>query len=245
VIRAAPTRECEGRIVRGYTKRHAFPHDRRLKRKMRATAFDREPHQRRSVRLPNYDYSQAGAYFVTVCAHNRRCLFGRLAGEHVMLSRIGGILAEEWKRSSDIRQEIRLDEWVVMPNHLHGIVIIRDCGDGVAADVGAHGRAPLEREARSLSSFIAGFKAATTKRMNDMRETPGARLWQRNYYERVIRSQDELRKFRKYILDNPTQWALDRENPDRDTGAVQAGRRVTQRDAHMEDVEGILYRPQR
>ena len=100
-----------------------------------------------------------------------------------------------------------------MPNHIHGIMVIRD-QSGV---VGAHGRAPLpqtpHRQPRSLGSFVAGFKSAATKRINVIRGTPGQSVWQRNYYERVIRTDAELNHIRQYIADNPAYWDEDPENP--------------------------------
>ncbi|MCR4438784.1 MAG: transposase [bacterium] len=186
---------------------------------------NRRIHHRRSIRLPGYDYAQAGAYFVTMCTHDRACLFGRVVDGEMRLNALGEIVREEWLRSAQIRREIRLDpdEFVVMPNHIHGIVWILD-------DVGAHRRAPLHRASlhgaplrnglwrppRSLASFVAGFKSATTRRINAWRGTPGAAVWQRNYWEHVIRDDASLRRICAYIQTNPLRWHLDRENPQRE-----------------------------
>ncbi len=168
---------------------------------------------RRSLRLKGYDYSQAGAYFITIVSQDRACLFGEVVNGEMRLNEFGEFVRDEWFQSAQIRQEIQLnpDEFVVMPNHIHGVVWI--VGDG--ASVGAHGRAPLpmQRMPRSLASFIAGFKSAVTKRINERRGTPGLPVWQRNYYEHIVRDDDELRRIREYITNNPLQWALDRENP--------------------------------
>jgi REP element-mobilizing transposase RayT len=95
-------------------------------------------HHRRSIRLEGYDYSQPGAYFVTICTKDRCCLFGDVINGECKLDQFGRIVEEEWKRSTVIRREIELDDWVVIPNHMHGIVyIVYD------ETVGAHGRAPL------------------------------------------------------------------------------------------------------
>ena len=161
---------------------------------------------RRSRRLEGYDYSQAGAYFVTLCAHDRECLFGDLHGSGIRLGEFGKIVAEEWTRCSEIRHEVELDEWVVMPNHLHGIVVITAPGE-------AHGRAPLHPRTGSLSSLVAGFKAATTKRINVLRGTPGRPVWQRNYYDHIIRNEASLDAIRRYIVENPLRWSEDEENP--------------------------------
>jgi len=176
--------------------------------------YDPERHRRRSIRLKDWDYAQPGAYFVTIVAYGRELLFGQVVGDEIRLSAFGEIVRDEWLASADIRREIRLDEFVVMPNHLHGIVWI------VADDdiVGATGRSPLPPRGptpRSLGAFIAGYKSAVTKRINEMRGTPGNPVWQRNYYEHIIRNERELDTIRHYIRDNPARWAEDPENPSR------------------------------
>src|SRR5438093_2097370 len=187
-------------------------------------------HHRRSIRLQGYDYSQPGMYFVTVCTEGLELLFGEVEKGEMVVNEYGRVVWEEWHRSAEIRREVRLDEFMVMPNHLHGIMVIT-CAEAhrvgatghheiIAIEVGAHGRAPLQhrqlhRQPRSLGSFVAGFKSATTKRINELRGTPGVPLWQRNYHEHVIRSEDELHRIREYIQTNPLRWELDRENPAR------------------------------
>ena len=172
--------------------------------------YDPAKHHRRSIRLPAYDYAGPGTYFVTIVTYHRKCAFGEIAAGQMRVTEIGAMVREEWLRSAEIRLEIALDEYVIMPNHVHGIVIIRD--------VGAHGHAPLpmrtrQRPARSLGSFVAGYKAAATRRINVIRGTPGHPVWQRNYYERVIRGDAELNRIRQYIADNPASWEEDIENP--------------------------------
>jgi len=172
--------------------------------------YDPPRHHRRSIRLPAYDYARAAAYFVTLVAHTRESLFGQVIDSEMRLSVLGLVVAEEWRRTRDIRGEIQLDAFVAMPNHIHAIVIIAD----QTVNVGAHGRAPLRRPPRSLGSFIAGFKSAVTKRINEIRGTAGLPVWHRNYYEHVIRNEEELDRIRQYIAGNPTCWDHDRENPD-------------------------------
>lgn len=174
---------------------------------------------RRGLRLRGYDYTQAGAYFVTLCTQGRQCLFGHVIGGDMRLNALGAIVAEEWRKTAEIRQEVMLDAFVVMPNHVHAVVLIVGAY-GVAGahggpPVGAHGRAPLHlyRPPRSLGALIAGLKSATTRRINEHRGTPSARVWQRNYYEHVIRGQEDLHRIRGYIADNPGAWSIDRENP--------------------------------
>ena len=184
--------------------------------------------QRRSMRLPHYDYGQSGAYFVTICTLSRECLFGQIVGDEMRLSEAGALARREWLRSAEMRREIMLDEYIVMPNHLHGIVFIVETDsqryDGKANDgletAGIHRRepgvhrTPLRRPAQaSLGAFINGYKASVTKGVTALRIVSGASAWQRNYYEHVIRNDDDLDRIRRYIADNPARWAEDRENP--------------------------------
>jgi putative transposase len=150
--------------------------------------FDRHKRHRRSIRLRGYDYTSAGAYFVTICTYDRERLFGDVDDAAVRLNPYGVVAREEWFRSAAGRPEIELDAFVVMPNHVHGIVIITDDAVGAqnvgAENVGAQHVAPLPafyRPPGSLGSFVAGFKMAVTKRINEMRGTPGGLVWQRNY----------------------------------------------------------------
>ena len=193
--------------------------------------------RRSSLRLEGYDYTLAGAYFITMIAHRRECLFGDVIDGEVELSPYGQVVRDEWLASARIRREIQLheDEFVVMPNHVHGIVwIVQDereslieLGDqgttGVNNEcVGATGRSPLRQiglqkpgpAPRSLGSFVAGFKAAATREINQIRGTPGEPVWKRNYFDRIIRDEVELQHLRRYINENPMKWELDRENPD-------------------------------
>ena len=165
---------------------------------------------RRSIRLQNYDYSQPGAYFVTICTYKRECLFGHIEDGVIHHTFFGEIVCQEWSRSETIRQEIQMDVYVVMPNHIHGILLLLE---HPTSTVGAHGRAPLHRSPRSLGSFIAGFKSVVTRRINQTRGTPGSPVWQRNYYEHVIRSEDELQQIREYIIKYPARWVEDPDNP--------------------------------
>ena len=167
---------------------------------------------RRSIRMPGWDYRSAGAYFVTLVA-TRRLLFRRVAGGVMALSPWGRIVHEEWLSSAAIRREIRLDEFVVMPNHVHGIVWILKGAQSVGGSEGAR-PAPPQRAPRSLGAVVGGFKSSVTKKINQVSQNSNAPIWQRNYYERVIRDESELERARIYILHNPGRWAEDAENPD-------------------------------
>jgi len=164
---------------------------------------DPQKHHRRSIRLKGYDYSQAGAYFVSICTHNRELWL-----ENVIYRQI---IQRIWNELTNRYPQVRLDEFVIMPNHVHGIIWII---------VGAIHESPLQKvqkqKPRSLLSKIIGhFKMNTAKQINILRATPGIPLWQRNYYEHIIRTEDELNCLREYIRNNPLRWELDRENPDR------------------------------
>ncbi len=199
--------------------------------------FNPETHHRRSIRLKNYDYIQPGAYFITIVTNKRQCLFGKIENGVMRLNEFGEIVRDEWFKSNEIRREIVLNdyEFVVMPNHIHGIVWIvenNDMGTNGNIIVGANGRSPLQKQSnknqppthsdsplirmspKSISSFVAGFKSAVTKQINQLRQTPGIPVWQRNYYEHITRNDDELQRIREYIINNPINWELD-ENYER------------------------------
>ncbi len=183
-----------------------------------AMASDLKRPNRRSIRLRNYDYSRAGAYFLTVCVRKRLCLFGDVVAGKMVLNEFGTIVRDEWLKTAEIRENIEMDSFVVMPNHVHGIVLIAGCA-------GTARRAPtLEQFANpvsgSLPTIIRSFKSAATRQINKKRNTPGHPVWQRNYYEHVIRNDDDLEKIREYILTNPYTWDTDIENPARARRAV-------------------------
>ena len=230
--------------------------------------YDPKKHHRRSIRLRGWDYTSPGAYFVTICTHNGQCLF-----EDPTLRRV---VETMWQRIPRHFPHVQLDEFVVMPNHVHGIIWIVDKPVGarhsrepssptsvIPSDEPAqwreqssgnasplpppntgtrHSREPLSptdtilsdepTQSRkqpsgnasplphgvvpgSLGAIIGNFKSVTARRINRIRRTPGAPVWQRNYYEHIVRSEDELGRIRKYIRLNPLKWELDRENPHR------------------------------
>ena len=180
--------------------------------------FDPEKHHRRSIRLRNYDYSQPGAYFVTICTYQKQSWFGEIKNGQMYLNQLGKIVADEWLKTCKIRPNFQLDEWVIMPNHFHGIVIINDySGDDQSLgagnrplDLGA-GNLPLQQKPNSLSSCIAGFKSAVTKRINLLRQNTDTPIWQRNYYESILRDEKYLAVVREYIINNPKNWPNDRD----------------------------------
>jgi len=174
--------------------------------------FESVKRHRRSIRLQNYDYSQAGSYFVTICVQNRECLFGEIV-EDVMRLNDAGCMAERWWAELGNKfPSVETDEYVVMPNHFHGIVVIAGTDLRVRPNPdGAHIGAPLPEivqwfKTMTTNEYIRGVKQC------EWVPFPG-QLWQRNYYERVIRNEEELIRIRQYIADNPAQWAHDHENP--------------------------------
>ncbi len=175
-------------------------------------------HNRRSIRLRDYDYATPGAYFVTICASERGCLFGGVADGEIRLTREGQVAYESWVAIPDHIPLVSLDAFIIMPDHIHGILVIAGRGDDLACelpagDVGARHAVPLQNVERfghpvvsSVPTIVRSFKAATTKRINEMRDTPGAAVWQRNYYEHIVRDEADLDRVRKYIAENPVRW---------------------------------------
>ena len=167
------------------------------------------PH-RRSIRLKEYDYSQAGAYFVTLCALNRECLFGSITEGKMILNATGRMVADSWNWLEEQYNYVTLDESIVMPNHLHGIIVIEDRRRSSA---GGSRTAPTMEKPKPLGRLVGAFKTISAKKINQMRSTHGAQLWQRNYYEHVIRNDEEMNRVREYISYNPQKWELSKDNP--------------------------------
>ena len=216
---------------------------------------------RRSIRLQEYDYSQAGAYFITICTHHRVCWFGDIQNEVILLNDTGRMITGWWEWLATQYDYIELDEYVVMPNHIHGIMVITEGGsrtapterfipakdlketavpvttildkerpvipgsemdsqrngelnpelttDGRGGSRTAHKDIPR----KPVGRIIGAFKTVPTKSINEKQNTQGHMLWQRNYYEHVIRDDAELNQIRRYIIENPVHWNIDRENP--------------------------------
>jgi putative transposase len=173
---------------------------------------------RRSIRLPGYDYSAPGEYFITICAHERQCIFGEIVDHEMQLNEAGKIVWEEWQKTSVLRSNIELGAFVVMPNHIHAIIHILEevdfvqpaipssprRGDRPVAPTNARGPSP-----RSVGAIMAGFKSVVTTRINTLRQTPGMPVWQRNYYEHIISTEKEYLTIEAYIENNPANWMKD------------------------------------
>jgi len=173
---------------------------------------------RRSVRLRGFDYRAKGAYFITICTRNRECLLGSVVSDNIVLSPIGEVVAAAWHAIPRHFPTVELGAFIVMPNHVHGILAITAPRRGTAcrAPTGGFGR-PVPG---SIPTVVRSFKSAATRAVNLSRGTPGFTLWQRGYYEHVIRGPIELNRLRRYIEENPLRWALDEENLDRPPSPV-------------------------
>ena len=147
--------------------------------------------RRKPTRLPGYDYATPGAYFITTCTDGFRCLFGRVEDGIWRPSRLGGIVEECWLQLRTHYPAIGLDEFAVMPNHFHGLVHLRD-------------------GAPSLIELVRGFKTFSARKINTVRHSPRAKVWQRSFYDRIVRSDADLQRIRAYIFDNPGNWGKDR-----------------------------------
>ena len=263
----------------------------------RVMTYDPQRHHRRSIRLKGYDYTQPGAYFITICTHGRECLFGEIIDGEMHLNEAGQIVVQTWQDLPNHVSNVQLDAFVVMPNHVHGIIIITDhaggigagfkparttMGPGSAADSGSTpgpgsaggagstagpgsvgsgsvgagsepaptttttapgsaagsgptagpgpttGSGPIEagsehaptepaptRSSHGLPEIVRQFKTFSARRINELRGTPGTPVWQRNYYEHIIRDEFSLSRIRQYIAENPARWDADWEHPQR------------------------------
>jgi REP element-mobilizing transposase RayT len=193
------------------------------------TKFDPKIHHRRSIRLPGYDYSSAGAYYVTVVTWHRECLFGEVLDGEMIPNKIGKIVQWEWQNLALSFKFVELGASQVMPNHFHGILLFHDVGatrPGITgsfagktpehnATVSGLDGSPLPRgpKAASLGAIIGQFKSRVTKRLWKMPEFSGTPIWQRNYYEHIIRNEWDMRAKWDYILANPALWDDDDVNP--------------------------------
>ncbi|MCS6885522.1 MAG: transposase [Acidobacteriota bacterium] len=231
--------------------------------------YDPDKHHRRSIRLKGYDYAQPGAYFITIVTQDRECLFGDVVDGKMRLNAMGQIVQQCWQDIPCHFPHAELDAFVVMPNHIHGIVVITDTNVG-AWHVGTRHAVPLHHAtpippppmppqdpiplsnptpphdavlprniptspnvntprteqfgkpvASTIPTIIRSFKSAVTQRINALCSNPGAPVWQRNYYEHIIRDEQSLSHIRQYIRDNPLRWMFDRVNPNATTYDVE------------------------
>ena len=158
-----------------------------------------------STRLPEYDYSTGGWYFVTINILNHQNFLGTIHNDKMILNAVGKIVESEWLNTPNIRKNVSLDYYVIMPNHVHGIICIEGLKE---PNIGK----PIKSTAQNLSSIINGFKAAATSKIHKRGFTNFA--WQSRFYDRIIRNEKELYIIRRYIEQNPLRWNLDEEIPE-------------------------------
>lgn len=209
-------------------------------------AYNPNIHHRRSIRLKGYDYSQEGLYFITICCQNRDQLFGHIENGEMILNDFGKIAQEEWANSGIIRDNILIHEYIIMPNHIHGIIeILFKKGESKdSKNFGELGIA-LKSPSQTIGSIIRGYKIATIKKIKDyilseeknkereereereestgeLQFAPTAptptekikslnfKIWQRNYYENIIRDDRAYHNISNYIINNPQKWGKDK-----------------------------------
>ena len=181
-------------------------------------SFDRTLHHRRSLRLKEYDYSWAGWYYVTICTKQRVRVLGKIHDDSVKLSAVGEIVQKCWTCLTSDFHTVELDEYVIMPNHLHGIIILGD-----SPRRGLINQTPTQEKSEGywqlmknpdlkVGKIMRHFKAKASKLIHDAGF--GSFAWQRNYHDHIIRNDADLTRIRQYIRNNPLKWALDEENPD-------------------------------
>jgi len=164
-------------------------------------------HHRHSIRLNGYDYGEPNWYYITICTYEKECLFGVIRNGKMRLNKYGRIAEEELLRTKEIRKNVDIDYYVIMPNHVHVILIIEQkIGNNI---VGATRRVAPTLNPNSLGSIIGQFKSVAAKRINKSKNTPGRPVWQRNYYEHILRNENDLYCTRRYIELNPLKWELD------------------------------------
>jgi putative transposase len=180
--------------------------------------YNPDIHHRRSIRLKNYDYSQAGAYFVTICIYSKECLLGDIVDRGIRLNNYGDIAMKCWDDLPGHYSHIGLDAFIVMPNHVHGVIIIDNgvragfkpalLDNHVVNNRSGFKPAPTTKY-YGLPEIVRAFKTFSSRQINRVRNTPGVPVWQRNYYEHIIRSETELDKIREYSICNPLNWRDD------------------------------------
>jgi len=183
--------------------------------------YDPNIHHRRSIRLKGYDYSRAGLYFITICCQDRVCRFGDVVDGEMVLNDAGRIAHNEWMKTTEIRNNIALGEFIVMPNHIHGIIRLLGRDEFHSPDNKTpkqddnKNNLTLRSPSQTIGAIIRGYKSSVTKQINNLGDngmgifnTP-QQLWQRNYWERIIRNEKSYQRIADYIVNNPGKWHSD------------------------------------
>ena len=194
---------------------------------MKTDKYNPDIHHRRSIRLKGYDYSRSGLYFITLCVVDRICVFGNIVDGKMQLNDIGRLVEEEWLNTVDVRNgDVRLHNYIVMPNHFHAIIEICECRGECNSpqilntdNVGEYAMGECEKgecekgecdsplrmksPSKTVGAIVRGFKGAVSRQL-------GYSVWQRNYYEHIIRTGESYRQISDYIVNNPTKWQDDK-----------------------------------
>jgi len=165
--------------------------------------------RRRPLRLKDYDYSQEGAYFITICIHNRKCILGEIIDNEVRLNNWGKVVESEWLQTPILRPYVALDAYVVMPNHFHAIFFLQDQNRATQRVAPTQTKTPTGPKPASVGAIIGQLKSQLTKRLNSTGRKSKEPFWQRNYYEHVIRDEADLNRIREYVQNNPVRWLED------------------------------------
>ncbi len=160
-------------------------------------------HNRRSIRLKGYDYTRPGAYFITICTQHRRNILGEVIDGAMVLNPFGEIVLQAWHDLPNHYPHVVLDEFCIMPNHLHAIIVMTEPQQD----------ADPEKKRHALPEVVRALKSFSARRINLLRGTPGIPVWQRNYFDRIVWTDRALFNIRRYICDNPLKWATDPDNP--------------------------------
>jgi REP element-mobilizing transposase RayT len=168
-------------------------------------------YDRKSNRLKGYDYTNPGYYFITICVADRYNLFGKIRKGQINLNKYGKVAEEEWLQTEILRNNVKLDEFVIMPNHVHGIIELIETSRDTARRVPA-GEQFGKPVKRSIPTIVRSYKSAVTKAVNELHNRSGDKVWQKNYYDHIIRNSEELNRIRKYIMNNPKNWEYDKLN---------------------------------
>lgn len=183
------------------------------------------PH-RRSIRLRGYDYTRDGVYFITICTHGKDCVFGEIADGEMRLREWGRVVQIEWRRTATVRPNASLGAFVVMPDHIHGLLVLARAepkpapesprprtGDPSGRPATAPVLQPTGPAAGSLGAIIGQYKSAVTKRIRTLSDAQAGPLWQRGYHDHIVRGDEALQRIREYVETNPKRWELDSRHP--------------------------------
>lgn len=202
---------------------------------MSTGAFDPKRHHRSSIRLKGYDYSGEGLYFVTICTQERERVLGEIKDGRMVLSGFGEIAKRCWEEIPGHFENVGLDEYIIMPNHVHGVILLQEVPRRDEVTSSLQVASPLQvpsfhtwvsetesqrliiNRSPTLGQIVAFYKYRSTKLINVTRNVPGTRFWQRNYYEHIIRDDNDLDRIRKYINDNVAKWSEEKDNPENDS----------------------------